>query len=168
MPQEITPTILLLSSTIALLALWNARIVAREKATIDLIEKVESTPHYRALNNRFSELRRSGDFLHLVDPVPDDHAPDRAALIDYLNHYELIALGINRRILDERFYYRWMRGAFVRDWNAAAAWIQRERWQQHGRRWKYHGRTYAQYQRVACRWSRQARRLSRFSGGRPR
>jgi Domain of unknown function (DUF4760) len=45
---------------------------------------------------------------------------------DYINHYELVAIGIRSNILDERMYRTWMEGPFVRDFNSAADFIQSE------------------------------------------
>ncbi len=156
----IAPALILISAIIAILAIINARSVARQKATLDMIEKKESTEHYRALNERFSELRKGRGFTHLNDPAAEDKA-DRRALLDYLNHYEMVAIGIRQGILDDRFYRAWMEGAFVRDWNAAADWIQRERWKLGSNGdWQYRASLFEHYQWVACRWSKEARKLN--------
>lgn len=156
----IAPVIALVSATIALRALYNARMIARQKATIDLVEKTESTAHYREINAAFSRVRRSpGGFDAFVGA--DQEGEQRRQINDYLNHYELIALGISHGVLDGRFYQAWMGSTFVRDWNAAAPWIQRERWrQEEDGGWTYHPAVFANYERVACRWSREARRLA--------
>jgi len=155
----ITPAIAIVSALVALRALFSARELARKKATIDLIEKTESTPHYRALNAAFSGVRRShGGFAGLIDDPPSDTL--RRQINDYLNHYELIALGIGRGVLDESFYRAWMGKSFVRDWNEAAPWIEQERWRkQPDGGWKYHPSVFEHYERIACRWSREAIRL---------
>lgn len=146
----------LLSTIVAVLALINTRRLARRKATLDLIEKVESTDHYRELNRTFSNLRRGRGFAHLSNPEPED-ADDRARVNDYLNHYELVSVGIFQRILDETFYRTWMRAPFVRDWNAAVDFVQRERWRREtDGRWTYNERIFCNYQKMARRWSRDA------------
>lgn len=161
-----TPAVALLSfvvsAIIALRALRNTRSVARQKATLDLIEKRESTEHYRAISRIFFDLQSGSGFMHLVDPTPDDK-PLRKAVFDYLNHYEIIAIGIRQDILDERIYRAWMEGAFVRDWNAAAEFIQRQRWKHADGRWRYRASVYENYQHVACRWSKDAVRLTEAS-----
>lgn len=163
----LNPVLVLLSLCIAWLALRNTRSVARQKATLDLIEKKESTEHYRALSRRFSELRRGPGFAHLNDPVAGDKA-DRQVVIDFLNHYEIVAIGIRQNILDARIYRAWMEGAFVRDWNAARDWIQRERWKARvDGSWEYRGSIYGHYQSVACAWSREAVALDAGSSGPP-
>lgn len=161
----ITPALVFFSVIVAALALINTRQIARRKATLDLIEKVESTDHYRALNAAFSRLRRGRGFAHLGNPADDEDILDRAKVNDYLNHYELVAVGIFQRILDERFYRTWMRAPFVRDWNAAADFVQAERWRREDDgRWTYNEKIFCNYQKMARRWSRDARSLSAASG----
>lgn len=146
----------------------NARALARHKATLDLIEKTESTDHYRSINRAFSALRRGAGLAHLNDPQNDADKAARQSVIDYLNHYELVAIGIREGLLDEHLYRAWMEGAFVRDWNAATQWIQRERWQyDEVRSWTYRDSLLANYQAIARRWSPEAVVLDARHSGPP-
>ncbi len=72
-------------------------------------------------------------------------------------------------MLDGRFYRRWMQGAFVRDWNAAAAWVQRERFSlnETTKAWDYSDKRLENYQVGACRWSKEAKNISRTCGHPP-
>lgn len=161
----ISPALVFVSAIIAYVGIRNVRAVARQRATLDFIEKVESTPHYRTLNDNFSRLRRGPGFDHLHDPQTADDQTDRSAIQDYLNHYEMVAIGIRNNILDARIYRDWMLGAFVRDWNAASDWVQRERWKwdETAQIWTYHDKLYVNYGWAACAWSKAARRLDRHT-----
>lgn len=140
----------------------TTRAVARQRATLDLIEKRESTEHYRTLASGFSRIRRANGFEALNNTTTDIAKAERQIVVDYLNHYELISIGILNNILDERIYRTWMRGPFVRDWNAAADWIQRERWKQdEAGNWEYYEQTFENYEKVARRWSPDAIILTR-------
>lgn len=164
----IAPALILISIFVAWRALVNARTIARQKATIDLIEKKESTEHYRSISITFSELRRGKGFDHLTNPQSEHDRAERQAVIAYLNHYELIALGIIQKTLDEAFYRSWMRGPFVRDWNAAAYWMQNERWKQaKDGSWDYYPDTFAHYQKMVVRWSPKAIKLTAQYSGPP-
>ena len=149
----------LLPPTVALIALlvgWRTAVwVARQRATIDLIEKRESTDYYRANSRRFSELRRAAGFVHLNDPATVEAQADRRRVIEHLNHYELVSLGIRRGVLSGGFYKRWMGGPFVRDWNAALDWIEGERWKHDpgSGEHRYDPKIYQHFERVARRWS---------------
>ena len=75
--------------------------MARQKAALD--RKVRIGEHYRALSTQFSAVRRGKQFGALHNPSHDDR-PIRAAVLDYLNHYEIVAIGIRQNILDSRIY----------------------------------------------------------------
>lgn len=155
----------------AFIAYFNARHLARQKATLDLIEKFESTEHYRKLNDAFSALRQQpGAFAPLNDPKTDEDRANRRAVKDYLNHYELVGLGIRRKVLGAKFYRKWMGGPFVRDWNAAAEWIRHERWKydRDKCRWRYDRKVYENFERIACKWSKDAIALRNKPGEPPR
>ncbi|VVT04815.1 conserved hypothetical protein [Sphingomonas sp. EC-HK361] len=163
------PALVLISVFVAWLGIRNARAVARQKATLDIIEKFESTEHYRSLNEAFSATRKAGGFAALHDPQSDEERKARADVQDYLNHYELVAIGIRNNILDEKIYKEWMGSAVVRDWNAAASYIQRERWRLNEAKddFVYRPRLYASYQWLASRFSRDALRLTNASSDKP-
>ncbi len=140
----------------------NARSIARLKATLDLIEKVESSEHYRKRHETFRSIRTEGRFAALENPGDAQTKAQRYEVVEYLNHYELVALGILNRVLDEGMYRKWMAGPFVRDWNAAAAWIQSERWKlEDNGMWSYRAATFGNYQTMARRWSSKATMLTR-------
>lgn len=155
-----TPGIAAVATFFGWRAIVNNRSIARQKATLDLIEKRESTEHYRLILARFSELRKGPGFAHLNTPQDDQARDDRLTLIGYLNHYELVSIGLRQGILDERFYRAWMEGSFVRDWNAVAPWVERERWQRDSNgRWQYRASIYQHYETMARRWSKEAIQL---------
>ncbi len=163
----IPPAIASVAAFVAWRAFRGARLIAKQKATLDLIEKRESTEHYRQIIDRFSTLRKNRGFNHLNAPAQGD-VTDRRMLIDYLNHYELVSIGIRQDILDSKIYRAWIEGSFVRDWNAVADWVQRERWKQDDNdAWHYRASIYANYQHIACLWSREAVRLTATSSPPP-
>ncbi|AQR62657.1 hypothetical protein BZG35_14115 [Brevundimonas sp. LM2] len=153
---------------LALTQLSTARGIARMRATLDLIEKAESSEHYIGVTRVFSDYRRREAFLDLVDP-PDALRSDRFAVLGYLNHYETIALFIRKSVLDGPTYRDWIIGTLVRDWNAASTFVQRERWgwDPHTRTWVYDPSLLQALEGLACSWSSSAIRLSDGSGPPP-
>ena len=149
-----TPAVVSVSALVALWGVSAAKATARKRATLDMIEKVESAPHYRALHEAFANRRKKKSFTELNDPIEKQEKADRQSVIDYLNHYELVAIGIRTKILDPTIYQKWMKGPFLRDWNAAAAFIQRERWKWDDGlgAWAYHRQQFENYQHVARQW----------------
>ncbi len=166
---SLTPLIVTVSVYLAWVSIQSARRIARQKATLDLIEKAESDERYRDLNAVFRRYRQDGNLTALNTPASTDDKANRQAVLAYLNHYELVAIGIANQTLDEDFYATWMKGPLVRDWNAAADFIQRERWKwdDENKSWIYYDRIYANFGALAWRWDIGARKLDRRSGGQP-
>jgi hypothetical protein len=152
---------------LTLTQLSTARAIARMRATLDLIEKAESSEHYVRVTSVFSDYRRRDAFLDLVDP-PETLRSDRFAVLSYLNHYETIALFIRKKVLDGPTYRDWIIGTLVRDWNAASTFVQRERWgwDANARLWTYDPTLLQSLEALACSWSSSAVRL-RTSPGNP-
>jgi len=154
----LAPIAILISAVVAYFAIRKNAEVARKKATLDLIEKTESTPYYKDLHDTFERIRRTKSFMQIADPQTQDDIKNRRKVQAYLNQYELISIGIGREALDTETYQDWMRGPFIRDWNAAADFIQRERWEyvKQSGSWRYNPRLYENYGKVASKWSTEA------------
>jgi hypothetical protein len=159
-PQSILVPIV--SLTTAMLAAWlawqsieNARDIARRKATLDLIEKAESSDHYRQLVDSFGVIMREALLCHLIDKSASELAPERAALIDYLNHYELVSIGIRNNVLDQDMYRLWMQTAFIDTWNDVAPWVQAIRMRNRNPvdPTAYNPKAYEHFGALAQRWS---------------
>jgi hypothetical protein len=135
--------------------------IARRKSTFDVIMNIEKTPDYMKMNRLFSELRRGIGFHHLNSPDSDERRDHRQQILEYLNHYEVVALGIQHKILDETIYKKWMEQAVVRDWNAAAPFIQQERikWHDGKNRDVYDPTVLEYFEWLACKWPGDAIRL---------
>jgi hypothetical protein len=147
----VTPVILLLSVAVATFGVITARGIARQRATIDFIEKFESSPHYKDLRATFRYYHRKDALTGtsaLSNPKETSDKDARTKVLDYLNHYEIVSIGLARGILDKKIYYDWMRGAFIRDWQRAKHFIQRERWDYNKdtKDWVYYDRAYARYE----------------------
>lgn len=105
---------------IAIRAIQTNRAIARLRATLDTIERTESQDHYKELTSTFRTFRRTpGSIEKVLAPQNDADREVRTAILFFLNHYELIAVGFQTDVLDKAFYAEFMRGSVVRDWNAA-------------------------------------------------
>jgi Domain of unknown function (DUF4760) len=165
----LTPALVVVSLILAARSIANTRAVARQKATIDLIEKVESTAHYRDLAAAFITARDTGKMGKLGDPHNAGDRLLRRQVLGYLNHYELIAIGIEDNILDDAIYRKWMQASAVADWNDALLFIQAERWRLNEARaaFVYHSEIFVRFQRATSRWSAKAITLDEAWGERP-
>jgi len=159
----LTPIILVVSVVAAFLGIRNAREISRKKATIDLIDRFESTAFYQKINSTFSYYRNTDSFHRLHNPIEPKEKSERREVLDFLNHYELVAIGIEQRVLDEQMYKYWMCGPMVRDWNAAADFIQRERWKYDKIKcdWSYYEKSYENYERISHRLSPDAKKIGK-------
>lgn len=107
-------------AVIAIRTINTNRAIARFRATLDMIERSESQDHYKNLSAAFREFRRgSSDVEKILRPVTPEDKEIRSNILDFLNHYELIAVGFHTDVLDRAFYAEFMRGTVVRDWRAS-------------------------------------------------
>ncbi|MFO7854483.1 MAG: DUF4760 domain-containing protein [Paracoccaceae bacterium] len=125
----VMPLVVAVSVAAASFWAWRSirenRAIARRRATLDLIERSESSDYYRRAAAAFSAVRRDPQgFEPLFAPTNPELQAQRRRVLDFLNHYELVAIGIRDGVLDEAFYRRWMRSVVIRDWAAAEAFVQ--------------------------------------------
>lgn len=126
------------------------RHIARVRATLDLIERTESQPYYQQLWEAFRTAREAtGGFDSLLDSKNTMIKKQRADVLNFLNHYELIAVGCKNGVLDEIFYKNYMRGAVVRDWEKAEDFIRRLRTP---RDEEPRPAAYKEFEILACKW----------------
>ncbi|MEH3146008.1 MAG: DUF4760 domain-containing protein [Methylobacterium frigidaeris] len=118
----------------ATVTIRNNREIARLKATLDLIEKAESSEFYRDLAVAFRNALAPDDPTKktpldaILRPKNPYEIDQRTKIVFFLNHYELIATGFERGVLDKSFYASSMRGAVVHDWRAAEPFVIALRW----------------------------------------
>jgi len=113
-----------IAAIIAIRSIANQNRVARMRATLDVILKSESDTYYQDIYSTFtSELTRSGGLISLIDAHSDNEKRSRRNVHDFLNHYELIAIAIEKNILDEDFYKEWMRSTYIKHYQEAEEYI---------------------------------------------
>jgi len=119
---------IIFSATVGgLIALWSIRNqnrIARMRATLDVILKSESDVYYQNIYSTFrSELTRTGGLTSLRLANSNNEKLSRRDVNDFLSHYELIAIAIDKKILDESFYKEWMKSAYIRHYKDAEEYI---------------------------------------------
>lgn len=67
----------------------------------------------RRANNKLDDFT----FLSLKD-FSAENEEDRNVVIDQMNTYELVALGIHNGVFDDGFFKHWYHGQFMRDYEA--------------------------------------------------
>jgi hypothetical protein len=104
-------------------AIYVNRQIARLRATLDHIERTESQTYYKGLAEDFKKIRSDNAFARLVSSTEPTDIQLKSSLFFFLNHYELIAVGFKKGVLDKDFYRTFMRRTVVRDWNLCKAFI---------------------------------------------
>lgn len=59
----------------------------------------------------------------MVNARSDAERATKRAVDTFLNHYELIAIAIEKNILDDGFYKLWMRSAYIRHFDQSKGYI---------------------------------------------
>lgn len=114
----------------AAFTIYNNKKVARLRATLDVVLKNESDKYYIELYENFIKVRDKqnsllskshSELIAIQDPI--EFSEDQDDIDNFLNHYELIAIGINNKILDEDFYKSWMKSTYIKHYENAENYI---------------------------------------------
>ncbi|MFT0140745.1 DUF4760 domain-containing protein [Alcanivoracaceae bacterium MT1] len=109
---------------IALKSIKKQQEIARRRATLDVILRSESETEYLKAYAVFrSEIECDRGLEHLIDARSDAERSTKRAVDTFLNHYELIAIAIEKNILDDHFYKLWMKTAYIRHFDQAKGYI---------------------------------------------
>jgi hypothetical protein len=119
----------IVSAVVALLVLMYTRYANRRRATLDIVMKTLLDESAQKIQDNFKAIiRKDKDAnnpftLQSLLALSAKGTPDRVAMLKYLNVYELIALGIRRKIFDEAFYKRWFHNQFLDDYESSSVFI---------------------------------------------
>lgn len=96
----------------------------RLSKTLDLLVGIQTNTHWREDRKKFIDLR---DSLAGLKPHARQASDDCLAIKAILNRYELIAIGLQHGILDEKMYKKYQKGTLIKDYTHASAFIEEER-----------------------------------------
>ena len=114
------PSVGFVGAIVAVYSILANRRIARTRATLDLIERTESSEYYLRIRKSFKRLETEASTIgRVTQGSAEEDVSLRRDILAYVNHYELVAIGCEAGILDEGFYARWMRSTLVADWNIA-------------------------------------------------
>lgn len=147
----ISPLAILLSASVgaavALVSIRAQREIARRRATLDVILKSESDETFQALYSTFkSERNRTNGLASLLDASTESEKSLKTQIDSFLNHYELIAISIKNKILDETFYKEWMKSSYIKHFYDAKSYIDEMRKKQK------HDSAYIEFERLVNKW----------------
>lgn len=103
-------------------ALWTKRTVVAKRATLDFVSKLElHSPEWIKCAVAFKRWKTDGQIEEVIRPTTDAQRTEAIRILTLLNHFEVVAIAIERRILDAGIYRDWYGGAYVAYWNQARA-----------------------------------------------
>lgn len=124
--DEQTKTALMIAGLAALIAFWGVvtqRILARRLATVEHIFNLLNDHDFIKARTKFISIAKSENGLLPFAEEDCDDTESEAAIDLVLNNYELIAIGIQRGILDYVIMRRYVRAIVLRHWDVSAAYI---------------------------------------------
>lgn len=109
------------ASLIALLTIFSHRAIVARQTTLEFIRRSEADRDMIDARAKFNEISRSkeGTGKWASKPLSSEFK----AIKTVINEYELVAIGIQRGILDDVTYRRWFRSGVIRTWNHAAPFV---------------------------------------------
>jgi hypothetical protein len=115
----------------ALVAIWGVvtqRAIARRRATLDCITKAEADTDIIGARRKFIELAICNDGGLAKFAEQNCEATEEAQKIRLvLNEFELMAIGIQRGIIDFELYKRWNKSSVLKYWKHAQPFVTRLR-----------------------------------------
>ncbi|MCH9051752.1 MAG: DUF4760 domain-containing protein [Proteobacteria bacterium] len=144
----------LLGATVAAIAVYTQRNIAKKREALKILLERESESYYQDNKKAFIKVRdSSGGFSELAKMLKDKTKGNEetnkqyTAVVNHLNHYEIISIGIRRNIIDEKICKSWMRSDFIRHWRDAAEFINAAR--------ELNSRYFALFTVVAEKWTKE-------------
>ncbi|SUB00736.1 Uncharacterised protein [Pannonibacter phragmitetus] len=102
----------------SLISIWVNRNVLIKQATMSFILQAESDKELLEAQKKFNELAKAGHIERYA--AKDKQAEDEAEQIRRcLNHYELLAVGINSGVIHEGLYRAWFEKGTIHYWTLA-------------------------------------------------
>ncbi len=106
---------ILLSVAVALLSIAAQRAVAKRRAAIDLI-LVSETEQFRTQRASLGDTVRNNQMLTLMEPKSAEDFQRRKDVSNVMNHYELIAISIFNRTVDDQIMKQYEYTVLVGTW----------------------------------------------------
>ena len=122
--QIVATVAVIASACTAVGVLCYTRRANRRRATLDFVMKTFVDEAGRLMYDKFIALTRKADdpkdeftFVSLKAHTTENEN-DRNVVIDQMNIYELVALGIRNGVFDDGFFKYWYHSQFMRDYKA--------------------------------------------------
>jgi hypothetical protein len=112
-----------IAAAIAIWGILTQRAIARQRATFDHITNSQADADMIEARQKFIQLAKENGGLAKWSGEEHEKTTEVQAIKLVLNDFELIAIGIQRGIIDLEFYKRWHRSGVVLHWNYARPFV---------------------------------------------
>lgn len=110
------------TAAIAVWGIFTQRAIAARKTTIEFLARSELDHDLIAARKKFITLSKLGGLVPYA-AADKEQSDEVEAIRIVLNEFELVAIGIQRGILDYTTYQRWMKSAAIHFWNHALPFV---------------------------------------------
>lgn len=125
--------------------IWTNRLIARQRAVLDLIVREQTDGDMIEARKRFVELKQKGNIGEYANQ--GNLASSEASDIRFiLNMYEAVAIGIKKKAYDKDIYKDWCRTTAVKDWIACKEFV--AKYQQ-----DHSPKIYTEFEALAKEWA---------------
>lgn len=101
----------------ALAVLWQLhrrRVLAARRATLEFISTFEvHSSEWNKCAAAFKRWTDKRDCKLIIDPKSNAERRDAVRVLEVLNHFEIVAVGIEHKIIDSKLYKEWLRSTYV-------------------------------------------------------
>jgi hypothetical protein len=111
---------------VAIAAIFAQRQTARAHATLTHLTTMEFDEDFLRAKKMFLELEAKGD-LQKYGNRKLAHTDEARLIRIYLNHFEMVSLGLQHRIIDYDIFIKWNRKTVLLVWTAASPFVNRLR-----------------------------------------
>ena len=108
---------------VAIWGLLSQRAITRRKTTFDHIAASDRDGDVIGARNKFIELAKKQGGLAPWADESKEQTDEVQSIKLVLNEFELVAIGIQRGIVDAELYKRWFRSGVIRHWQHAEPFV---------------------------------------------
>ena len=102
--------------------------LAARRATLEFISNLEiHSSEWSECSDAFKRWKDQGDLRPIINPETDTERRDAVRVIELLNHFEIVAVGIEHKIIDSKLYKEWFRDTYVQYWRVAQPLVEKLR-----------------------------------------
>jgi hypothetical protein len=101
----------------------SQRAIGRRQTTLEHLRRSEDDTNLNAARKRFIALAKAPGGLAAWADEDKENSEETQTIRLVLNTYELVAIGIQRGIIDYELYKRWYRSGTIKHWQHAAPFV---------------------------------------------